>query len=72
MLARRLGLVDTTRIERYDDAESLSILLGTEKARLAMLRDSVDGMTRRDDPLDRELPDAIDWPAPSAHRDDGR
>ena len=61
MLARRMRLSDTN-LKLPETGESLSMLLGTEKIRLAMLQESTHGTFNRDEPLSRELPDEIEWP----------
>jgi len=62
MLSRRMQLTPLPRDEIQSDGKSLSMLLGTEKVRLSMIRDAVEGRTRRNLPLDQALPREIDWP----------
>ncbi len=61
MLSRRLGLEDKT-LTLQNNGESLAMLLGTEKIRLAMLQESTHGRHNRLAPLSRQMPEAIKWP----------
>ena len=61
MLARRLHQADEA-VRQPEDGETLAILLGTEKQRLAMLQETVTGKTWRDEPLEYPVPEAIRWP----------
>lgn len=62
MLSRRLQLSPLPRDEIKSDGKSLSMLLGTERIRLSMIRDAVEGRTMRNAPLDQSIPDEITWP----------
>lgn len=61
MLSRRLGLAAGPTAD-YDTEGSLSILLGLEKVRMAMLQESAVGRIGRSEPLEFPLPAEIDWP----------
>lgn len=64
MLARRLGLANNTLRDTYHDGKPLSMLLGTEKVRMAMLQESVTGDADRHELMDRAFPSEINWRAP--------
>lgn len=61
MLSRRMGLANALP-DDYDTGESLSILLGLEKVRMAMMQQSVYGNIDRNEPLDLPFPQEIEWP----------
>jgi len=61
MLSRRMGLNEDL-LQLPDNGQSLSMLLGTEKIRLAMLQQSTLGITDRASSLTRSLPEGIAWP----------
>ena len=61
MLARRLRQADEV-IEEPESGGTLAMLLGTEKLRLSMLKETVAGKVPRSEPLEYPVPDAIRWP----------
>lgn len=67
MLSRRMGLANET-LRTSDSGESLSMLLGTEKIRLAMLQESTYGRVNRNEPLTEPVPPEIQWPEVSPQK----
>ena len=61
MLAQRLGLPLPELDQEVNTGETLAILLGTEKLRLQLMRDSLTGRLRRDEVTDQQVPPAIVW-----------
>ena len=67
MLARRMGLALPTSSNEVGTAESLAMLLGTEKLRIQLLQDSMRNPVSREESADLSLPSPIAWQSATTH-----